>query len=957
MKKKLTKAIVLSILTMCALGITSSVSAEEKLFSDFVKSVDSGGNIVVSENTTVNADELTPSGDTYWKAVAISPYKLEVKKGAELVLNDLITYNPQITGEGDIVINKTNVSSTYKGGYGHGIVLTSLKPYMPGMSENVSIKANSLTINVGIEGPAWTAKGIMVPNGERGRIDIEVADGLSVHARSAAIHTEGNTETPINITAKNVELRSDGDWTVNLNGSSTLDIVAEERVDINSRSGITNNSTGAINISSKVFTSNSMFDALSAGNGNITIETVGDNTLTATGTDAPTKYGSAGFGVHAKNATIKLISTTGNNKITAGLDGLHAAKWSSAGSGSDILGPNARIEVSGVNNIIKAERYGAFTLGGNIEATASNDNLIEAETGLYADTGNITFNAGNNTVINATDKAMYATNHGVTKVFSENLTQMIGDVVANSFGSATAGFDSEKSYLLGAVHTDGGSRNLYSTTDLTFTNGATWYLTADSNVSDLTLANGIVDLTEQVKNNEKVNAHQVSIDRALNGSGLFKLDLTYIDNDVEDYMNAKNSDFIYIYGGDNSEQNIEFAVTDENLGAMESGDKLYFAQVHNDGAHFGQGETIRKANADSIYDNQYRIDFDEHEEVIAAAYSLEDSAGGNDDGSGEKPTEIVPMYSDWYITCEKGGINPNGETPVQSYNAGFALWRDDDTLLKRLGELRYTNDEGGVWTRVIGKKLEDNRAMGFNTHAKTVQVGYDRKDVQEDGSGTWRKGIAIGHTWADTSFSGGEGKNNYTDLSIYATNIRKHDHYLDLVARFGRINSDYDTVYGDHGEFDNWAGSLSAEYGRKKQMNEDNWFIEPQAQLTYSYMWGDSYTTRKGVRVEQDNADSLVGRAGFIISKELESERKYPNRYYAKAFIMHEFLDGGDNTVSLGSDRFYAGSDFKDTWYVVGVGANADMGNQCTFYFDAEKNFKAHVKMPYRIEAGFRWEF
>lgn len=43
MKKKLTKAIVLSILTMCALGITSSVSAEEKLFSDFVKSVDSGG--------------------------------------------------------------------------------------------------------------------------------------------------------------------------------------------------------------------------------------------------------------------------------------------------------------------------------------------------------------------------------------------------------------------------------------------------------------------------------------------------------------------------------------------------------------------------------------------------------------------------------------------------------------------------------------------------------------------------------------------------------------------------------------------------------------------------------------------------------------------------------------------------------------------------------------------------
>lgn len=956
MKKNLKKAIVLSVLTMSALGITSSASAaDEMLFSDFVKGVESGGTIEVSENTIVTADSVG-SGYLAWKDVALSPYKLEVKKGAELVLNDLITYNPQITGEGDIVINKTNVSSTYQEAYGHGIVLTSIKDYLPGMSENVSIKANSLTINVGIEGAPWTAKGIMVPDGERGTVNIELTDKLDIHARSAAIHTEGNTETPINITAKNVEMLSDGDWVIHNNGASSINITATEAVNMESKAsgGITNNSTGAINISSKEFTLNSVYDSLSAGSGDIIIETVGDNTITATRTGEPSQWGTAGNGVHAKAATIQVISKTGNNTINAGLDGLQAAKWTSANGGACVEAPNAKIEVIGVNNIIKAERNGAYTLGGNIEVTSSNDNLIEAETGLYADTGNITFNAGNNTVINATDKAMYATNRGVATVTSEKLTQMTGNIVADCFGSATAGFDSKDSYLLGAVHTDDGFSR-YSTTDLTFTNGATWYLTANSNVSDLTLANGIVDLTA----NEKGNAHQVSIDRYLSGSGLFKLDLTYHDNDVASYMNAEDSDFIYIYGGDGGEQNIEFAVNDANLGAMESGDKLYFAQVHDDAATFGQGETIKRANEDSIYDNQYRIDFEEHEEVIASALSLAnaDSAGGNEDGAGDKPTEIVPMYSDWFITCEKGDINPNGETPVQSYNAGFALWRDDDTLLKRLGELRYTNDEGGVWTRVIGKKLEDNRALGFNTHAKTVQVGYDRKDVQEDGSGTWRKGIAIGHTWADTSFSGGEGKNNYTDLSIYATNIRKHDHYLDLVARFGRINSDYDTVYGDHGEFDNWAGSLSAEYGRKKQMNEDNWFIEPQAQLTYSYMWGDSYTTRKGVRVEQDNADSLVGRAGFIISKELESERKYPNRYYAKAFIMHEFLDGGDNTVSLGSDRFYAGSDFKDTWYVVGVGANADMGNQCTFYFDAEKNFKAHVKMPYRIEAGFRWEF
>ena len=631
------------------------------------------------------------------------------------------------------------MSSTYQEAYGHGIVLTSIKDYLPGMSENVSIKANSLTINVGIEGAPWTAKGIMVPYGERGTVNIELTDKLDIHARSAAIHTEGNTETPINITAKNVEMLSDGDWVIHNNGASSINITATEAVNMESKAsgGITNNaSKGYINFNAKNITIDGHQKyGIAALSGDVTLMAENDNTIICNDNSSNDR------GIHNKNGKVTITSLNGENTIWGGDKGIYAEGAASV----DVTAEKGSNTVTGKN---------VFALG--------------------SDKGAITLNAKDNYVY-SDGQAMFA-NGGVITVDSTGTTKMIGDVVAERAGSATAGFDSEKSYLLGAVHTDGG-RTDNSKTDLTFTNGATWYLTDNSNVSDLTLDNGIVDLTA----NEKGNAYKVSIDRNLNGSGLFKLDLTYLDNNVESYMRDDNSDFIYIYGGDNSEQNIEFAINDANLGAMKSGDKLYFAQVHNDVATFGQGETIRKANEDSIYDNQYRIESEEHKEV--AQLSLDDRAASNPDGiDEEKPTgpsepEIVPMYSDWYITCEKGGINPNGETPVQSYNAGFALWRDDDTLLKRLGELRYTNDEGGVWTRVIGKKLEDNRALGFNTHAKTVQVGYDRKDVQEDGSGTWRKGIAIGHTWADTSFSGGEGKNNYTDLSIYATNIRKHDHY------------------------------------------------------------------------------------------------------------------------------------------------------------------------------------
>lgn len=932
MKKNLTKAIVLSVLTMGALGMTSSVSAAEMGFKEFIGSYPPVGNkVTVDEDTVVNADPIG-TGDVAWKVLAISPYTINVAKGAELVLNDLITYDAKIIGEGDIVINKTELSNTYGGAYPAGLVIPHNEiTYIDGIDQNVLIKGNSLTIDVTTDGN-WASKGIMVASQGGGNIQIDLTGDLLIKSNDSCYLVDRGvretTPTSTNIEARNVTMIAKSNYVIKNETAGTLNIEAEKNISLKGGNGVSNNSNGKVDITAKNgdvnIESRVYYGLVALGSGGISVSGE-NNTITVGSVD----NGCTDRGIRNSNGRVVLTATKGNNTV-------YGAEYGAYASGKE------EIQILAAN--------GANNIEGEVEAA------------LYSHNGLVTASAIDNN-IKSDKNAMYA-HGGRINVESTGTTKMIGDVVADEYakraGYAKAGFDSEKSYLLGAVHTDGGWTD-NSKTDLSFTNGATWYLTDNSNVSDLTLDNGIVDLTEQVKNNEKVNAYKVSIDRNLNGSGLFKLDLTYLDNNVERYMRDDNSDFIYIYGGDNSEQNIEFAINDANLGAMKSGDKLYFAQVHNDGATFGQGETIRKANEDSIYDNQYRIESEEHKEV--AQLSLDDRAASNPDGiDEEKPTgpsepEIVPMYSDWYITCEKGDINPNGETPVQSYNAGFALWRDDDTLLKRLGELRYTNDEGGVWTRVIGKKLEDNRALGFNTHAKTVQVGYDRKDVQEDGSGTWRKGIAIGHTWADTSFSGGEGKNNYTDLSIYATNIRKHDHYLDLVARFGRINSDYDTVYGDHGEFDNWAGSLSAEYGRKKQMNEDNWFIEPQAQLTYSYMWGDSYTTRKGVRVEQDNADSLVGRAGFIISKELESERKYPNRYYAKAFIMHEFMDGGDNTVSLGSDRFYAGSDFKDTWYVVGVGANADMGNQCTFYFDAEKNFKAHVKMPYRIEAGFRWEF
>lgn len=190
---------------------------------------------------------------------------------------------------------------------------------------------------------------------------------------------------------------------------------------------------------------------------------------------------------------------------------------------------------------------------------------------------------------------------------------------------------------------------------------------------------------------------------------------------------------------------------------------------------------------------------------------------------------------------------------------------------------------------------------------------------------------------------------------MYVTHLRQHGHYLDLVARFGRIDSDYNTTYGDHGKFENWAGSISAEYGRKKALNH-GWYVEPQAQLTYNHLWGDTYTTKNGAVVSQDGANSLVGRLGVVLSREFGNAPEKQSRVYFKASVLHDFL-GSTNSYMQDDFTFTNHDDLGDTWYLLGVGTNIQVNKDVQFYFDAERSFSADVQMKYRFNGGVRYEF
>lgn len=561
------------------------------------------------------------------------------------------------------------------------------------------------------------------------------------------------------------------------------------------------------------------------------------------------------------------------------------------------------------NNTLNASYTG---LGSSLTGNADNKGIMNL---TFDNQSSMTGNMTNDTMKYDDDKG--TTFAGQLKANFNNGSRWVGDLTSNS-GTAAVTLNN------GSAWTGGSTGN----GDITLTNGSLWTLTKDSTANSVNPdGSSVISLAGDAK---KLDTQKLG-----GTGGTFLMDLKYLDNDVNTYRDG-GSDFIVAHDGNGSAYNVSLT-NGSNVNGMTDGSKLYFASTAADSSTFRMNQAVQVENYKKIYNKNLIV----KKETDATSTDLKG-------------------YDDWFLTPDtskgNGGntVNPNGIVPGSAANTAFALWRDDDTLLKRLGELRNDSQDDGIWARLVNKHLERDGRHGFEGNYKTIQVGYDKKRDTEN-NGSWYYGGAISHLWGDTDYTDGHGSQKETDLSLYGTNIRPHGHYLDLIARVGRIDSDYTTSYGDHGKFENWGMSFGAEYGRQKALG-GGWSIEPQAQLTYHYLWGDDYTTRNGAKVNQDNADSLVGRLGFLLSREFNAGTDHAGRVYLKASILHDFL--GDTTSTIVDDIHYRDDDdLGDTWYIAGIGTDINLGKNTRFYFDAERNFNADVKMKYRFNAGLRFGF
>lgn len=445
---------------------------------------------------------------------------------------------------------------------------------------------------------------------------------------------------------------------------------------------------------------------------------------------------------------------------------------------------------------------------------------------------------------------------------------------------------------------------------LTMADGASWNMTGDSFVNDVK-ASG--DSTIHVGSNVKTaNMQNVTLDKAtidlagnhqtVNVTGTFSGNGTIATNSLNNKLtaaDAADADITVKGSGD---------IADQIAGDSAVAQKLAGVAVNKDGKSIAKS---LKADAG----------------VIAGGYYAQVDENGN-------VVNEVKSQNQTNLSISKLGA------------LSLMTWRQENNdMNKRLGEIRDSQGEQGIWARMSRGEAKYS-ATGVKNQYNYYQLGYDHK-IADD----WILGGAFTYTDGENNLVGGSGTNKNTGFAVYGSNLRDDGSFIDLIAKYAHMKNDFDTIGGvGIGEYSTNGYALSAEYGKRFQ--QDGFWVEPQAELTYGKVSSADFTTSEGAKVHQDSLDSLVGRLGFSLGKDVKA-----GNVYVRASYLYDFKGDVAMRMSNGVASDTYDQDLGGSWWEFGVGTNLNFGKDMHFYFDVERTEGGKVDTPWQWNAGVRLSF
>ena len=811
-------------------------------------------------------------------------------------------------------------------------------------------------------------------------VDFELGNGSEMNLESSGGALEVNTNSKLTINGVNSNLYFGNKKWDEYNDAATICMDEGSKLEINA---------GNLTTSGGAETNLKLFD-----NAQATINLTGNFTSDAGGTAIAMEndYRNSDTSLSIQAANITLGTTdletahrkaglyllaykeNGDNKLSVDLHAKDTLKISGFAKGIQTFG-NALINLQGKTIIISAESDSqgrGLSLNSYdaakpsiLKAKAENLSIKGSEYAIYAnDRVDAQLNATGDINISSSNYAISANKNTDIQLKSGQILNILSDIWGIVSFDSTVNAQAEKAInIRGKVWTSGGhitvgkdSSTLQTVIngDLTAKNNG--YITAFVNNAGSSFTGNTTDAHWQDVTTR--DAGNKGIHLTLNGGSVWNdfdydstiqvLDTSKAKVDMQD--DKFKGLFIGTLKGDKSTFNMDIdASTNTN-----NSDRLYIAGTHT-GNHY---ITLNNVNADgntdgaagtvlvSVKDEQGKFFANDKEGSLywnKYTLDMQDSAT---DG----------YTKDWYLKKVEF-IPSKPTTSVDAVDAtqrlAFANWVEDDKFMQRMGDLRYeTNNEEGVWMRVKSGKYSGD---GFSDRHTMYQLGYD--DVVKENENLKRyQGVAFSYNDGKNSFNRGSGKLKAKSIGFYNTDLRNKGHYLDVVFKIYDADSDF-TVFDSEGKkitgaFDNTGISLSAEYGRKKYLDE-HWSVEPQAQLTLGYLGGARYTTSNGIHVSQSDPNSVLGRIGCNFMYDMDEK----NTVYLKASWLHQFAGNYGVTLTNGNDSLRIDNHDHDTWFEYGLGFACMTGKNNHLYADVERSTGGSLRKNWQWNAGMFWTF
>lgn len=119
-------------------------------------------------------------------------------------------------------------------------------------------------------------------------------------------------------------------------------------------------------------------------------------------------------------------------------------------------------------------------------------------------------------------------------------------------------------------------------------------------------------------------------------------------------------------------------------------------------------------------------------------------------------------------------------------------------------------------------------------------------------------------------------------------------------------------------------------------------------------MIGDDAVNGEGVRLEQEDFESLIGRVGVRAGFYFPDNKGV---VYARASVLHDFKGEAETVAKLNGQSVTLKDDLGGTWGELGIGANFNLTDATYTYVDLEKTTGGDVSEKWRWNVGLRHVF